>query len=198
VPSAPTARRCVTAVPTTCVGGEIQLFSPSPTDGEGVCPLLVGVEEAGTETPRVGGDQGLAVLCRSEAIDRVGAAAAPEPVEVCEALLTQPIAVLEELECVREEICTHVEVPGNPFERQQKPVCVLEVEDKDHQSLEVGVRGPARQEIAPLASPCCKRGGDYPPLMNTQPRLSMTTLCRPPLRSGAMEHSVDTKELSER
>ncbi len=102
----------------------------------------------------------MAVLCRSEAIDRVGA---PEPVEVCEALLTQPIAVLEELECVREEICTHVEVPGNPFERQQKPVCVLEVEDKDHQSLEVGVRGPARHELAPLASPCCKGGGATPP-----------------------------------
>jgi hypothetical protein len=62
VPSAPAARRCVMAVPTACVWGEIQLFSPGPTDGEGVCLLRVGVEEAGTEAPRVGGDQGLAVF----------------------------------------------------------------------------------------------------------------------------------------
>ena len=29
VPSAPAARRCVMAVPTACVGGKIQLFSPA-------------------------------------------------------------------------------------------------------------------------------------------------------------------------
>ena len=122
----------------------------------------------------------------------------PEPVEVCEALFTQPIAVRGELECVGEEIRTHVEISGNPLERQQEPVCVLEVEDKDRQSLEVGVWEPARHELAPLASPCCEGGGRPPPDEHAA-QLVHDNLVPPPAEEqgyGA-KHSVDTEELSE-
>jgi hypothetical protein len=99
VPSAPAARRCVTAVPTARVCGKIQLFSPAQPMVRASVHSASGWKKREQKRPVLGAIRGWQSSAElgSKAVDRMGA---PEPVEVCEALLTQPIAVLGVLECV--------------------------------------------------------------------------------------------------
>jgi hypothetical protein len=63
------------------------------------------------ETPSVRGAERLTVVGRGEQVDRMRL---PQPVEVGEPLLQEAVVVMQHLRHMGHEVCSHVEVPGDP------------------------------------------------------------------------------------
>ena len=162
--------------------GEDRAVLPGPRDRKGVCPLRFGMEGLRAEAARVWGRERLPAVVGREAVG------APQTVQAGKPVGPHCVVVLLTLPRARQVAGAHIQVPGtfrfgDPNEREGERVLDLSVEHRHSEALELRVRQPAGDELAPMAGP----GSEGPPRIKTRPKLSMTILRRPGRGRGSAQ-----------
>ena len=175
--------------------GETTSCSPHPTGARARPPTPSLDASTGSRTGPSSAEQRLAVLGGSKAIDRVRA---PQPVEVCKPLLAQAIVVLQHSRHVREVVGAHVEVAGTQTNVRENPCSTWRSSRCSARCCRSGFVEPPETN-SPHAFPPDANDGTTPPMMNTQPRLSITTFVAPPAQEGGElgDRAIDAEQLAQ-